>query len=91
MPLSPALEMQRQVDLCKFEVSLGYRASSKTARATQRKPISNKKKKSKISFLKLQYLGPGCKSMLEYLPSMYRAWGPGLGSQHCKTVCVCVV
>ena len=45
MPLSPALEMQRQVDLCKFEVSLVYRASSKTARATQRNPVLIKKER----------------------------------------------
>lgn len=32
MPLSPALEMQRQVDLCKFEASLVYRSSSNIAR-----------------------------------------------------------
>jgi hypothetical protein len=33
-------ELQRQVDLCAFEASLVYKASSRTARATQRNPIS---------------------------------------------------
>jgi hypothetical protein len=45
-PLIPALRMQRQVDLCEFEASLVYRASSKTAWAvTQSNPVSNLKKK----------------------------------------------
>jgi hypothetical protein len=34
---------QRQVDLCEFEASLVYRASSRTARATLRKPVSKMK------------------------------------------------
>ena len=33
--------MQRQADLCEFEASLVYKASSRTARATQRNPVSN--------------------------------------------------
>jgi hypothetical protein len=41
MPLIPALGKQRQVD---FEVSLVYRVSSRTARATQRNPVLKKKK-----------------------------------------------
>jgi hypothetical protein len=32
------------VDLCEFETSLIYRVSSRTARATQRNPVSKKKK-----------------------------------------------
>ena len=40
MPLIPAHGRQRQVDLCEFEASLVYRASSRTARAvTQRNPV----------------------------------------------------
>jgi hypothetical protein len=35
---NPELRRQRQVDLCEFEVSLAYRASSRPARATQRNP-----------------------------------------------------
>jgi hypothetical protein len=30
---------QRQVDLCELKASLIYRASSRTARATQRNPV----------------------------------------------------
>ena len=33
MPLIPALERQKQVDLCESEASMVYRASSRTARA----------------------------------------------------------
>ena len=39
-----ALGRQRQEDLCEFEASLVYRASSKTARATQRNPVSKKQR-----------------------------------------------
>jgi hypothetical protein len=34
-------------DLCEFEASLVYRASSKTVRATQRNPVTKKNEKSK--------------------------------------------
>ena len=46
----PVLGRQRQTYLCKFEVSLVYKASSRTARAvTQRNPVSkNKPKEPKI-------------------------------------------
>ena len=47
MPLNPALERQKQAELCEFKTSLVYRASSGTARATQRNPVSEKKKKRK--------------------------------------------
>ena len=39
MTLILALGRQRQVDLYKFEASLIYRVSSRTARATQRNPV----------------------------------------------------
>ena len=39
-PFIPALRRQKQVDLCEFEASLVYIASSQTARATQRDPAS---------------------------------------------------
>ena len=39
----PAFRRQRQVDLCEFEASLVYRASSRTAKATQ-KPKPNQTK-----------------------------------------------
>jgi hypothetical protein len=43
----PALERQKQVGLWEFETSLIYKACSKTARATQKNPISKKKKATK--------------------------------------------
>jgi hypothetical protein len=47
MPLIPALGRQRQADF-EFEANLVYRVSSRTARATQRKPVlKNQKKKKK--------------------------------------------
>jgi hypothetical protein len=52
-PLTPALRRQRQVDLCGFEASLVYRASSRTARATQRNPLL--KKKERIYFRSSEY------------------------------------
>jgi hypothetical protein len=45
MHLVPALLRQRQVDLYEFEASLVYRVSSRTARATQRNPVSKNKNK----------------------------------------------
>jgi hypothetical protein len=42
-----ALRRQRQVDFCEFKASLVYRVSSRIARATQKNPVSKKKKKSK--------------------------------------------
>jgi hypothetical protein len=38
MPLNPALGRQRQENFCEYEASLGYKARSRIARATQRKP-----------------------------------------------------
>ena len=47
MPLTPALERQRQVDLCEFKLSLVYRVSFRTgSKATQRNPVL--KNQSKI-------------------------------------------
>ena len=40
MPLRPSLGKQRQEDLYKFDASLVYRTSSRSARATQRNPVS---------------------------------------------------
>ena len=37
---NPTLRRQRQAELCEFEASLVYRASSRTARTTQRNPVS---------------------------------------------------
>ena len=44
MPLIPELSGQRQAYLCEFEASLVYRVNSKTARTTQRNPVSKPKK-----------------------------------------------
>ena len=43
-PLISARRRQRQADLCELEVSLVYRVSSRTARATQRNPVSKKER-----------------------------------------------
>ena len=43
----PALGRQRQEDLCKFEATLVFTASSRLARATQRNPVSKKKRKGR--------------------------------------------
>ena len=47
-PLILALGRQRQADLCELTGSLVYKVSSRTARPTQRNPVSkNQKKKQK--------------------------------------------
>jgi hypothetical protein len=47
-PLVPALERQRQGDLCEFKASLVYRLVSRTARAViQRNPVSKNQNKQK--------------------------------------------
>jgi len=52
MPLILALRRQRQVDLYEFEVSLVYKASSRTARATQRSlSQTNKQTNKQITLL----------------------------------------
>jgi hypothetical protein len=47
--LIPALGRQRQAELCEFEVSLVYRARSRTARAPQRNPLFKLKKNAHIT------------------------------------------
>jgi hypothetical protein len=47
MPLIPALWKQRQEDLCEFKTSLVYRVNSRTDRATQRNPVSKRKRERK--------------------------------------------
>jgi hypothetical protein len=39
-PLTPERRRQKQAELCELEASLVYRASSRTARATQRNPVT---------------------------------------------------
>ena len=47
-PLIPALGRQRQADLCEFETTLVYRASTKTgSKAIQINPVSKNKQTSK--------------------------------------------
>jgi hypothetical protein len=43
-PLIPALERQRQADLCEYEASLVCKVSSRTVRTTQRKTKPNQTK-----------------------------------------------
>ena len=43
--MAHALRRQRQVDLYKFEASLVYRVSFRTARAMQRNPVSKTQNK----------------------------------------------
>jgi hypothetical protein len=45
MPLIPALGQQTQSDLCEFEASLVYKASSKTAREVIQRNLSGKQNK----------------------------------------------
>ena len=45
--LNPNTWGQTQADLYEFEASLVYRVSSRTARATQRNPVSKNKNKTK--------------------------------------------
>jgi hypothetical protein len=65
-PLIPALGRQKQAGLFEFEASLVYRGSSRTARATQRKPClkgKEKRKKRRYSYYVLPKLAlnPGGK------------------------------
>jgi hypothetical protein len=46
-PLIPELRRQRQADLYEFEDNLIYKASSWTARTTQRNPVSTRTKQDK--------------------------------------------
>jgi hypothetical protein len=47
MPLIPARRRQKQADLYAFQVSLVYRESSRTARATTQRDFGSKKKKKR--------------------------------------------
>jgi hypothetical protein len=46
-PLIPALGRQRQARISEFKASLVFTVSSRTARATQRNPVSKNKKQTK--------------------------------------------
>ena len=41
-------DRQRQVGLCEFKTSLVYRVSSRTARATQRNPVSKNQNRTNL-------------------------------------------
>ena len=56
MPLIPALRRQRHADLCEFEVNLVYRASSRTANATERTPVSTIQKEVADILFKSKFL-----------------------------------
>jgi hypothetical protein len=58
MALIPALGRQRKADF-EFKASLVYRVIFRTARATQRNPVSKKPKGEKIT---LQYYAPSSAS-----------------------------
>ena len=45
MPFITILRRQRQPGLCEIEISLFYVVSSKPARATEKNPVSKKKRK----------------------------------------------
>ena len=55
-PLIPALGRQRQADLCEFETSLVYRASSMTGSKATEKPCLEKPKKKKECLQKRQQM-----------------------------------
>ena len=79
VPLIPVLGRQRQEDICEFEVSLVYRVSSRTAKATQRNPVSTEKKRYPLPFF------PSIRS--EYCKLKYRKCR--LESLHCRGVRFC--
>ena len=58
MPLVPALRRRRQADLCKFEVSLVYKVSSRPGRAVTQKILFQKKKKEIILFYVYEWVLP---------------------------------
>ena len=45
MPLIPTIRRQRKADILEFQACLVSRVSSRTARATQRKPVLKNKTK----------------------------------------------
>lgn len=47
-PLTSTFGRQRQADLCGFKGSLVYTASSRIARATNRNPVSEKKRTKNV-------------------------------------------
>jgi hypothetical protein len=56
--LIPAFKRQRQPDCYEFEATLGYTTSFRTARATQRNPVSEKNLKKQ----NIKNQAPSCQS-----------------------------
>jgi hypothetical protein len=56
MPSIPALGRQGQADFCTFEISLVYRVSSETTKATRRNPVSKTNKDPKAQKTKNKHL-----------------------------------
>ena len=56
MLLIPALPRQRQVDLCEFKASLGYRASFRTARAVRKKKEEEEEEPKFINIQNLWFI-----------------------------------
>jgi hypothetical protein len=55
MPFILAEVRQRQEDHCEFEANLVCKTSSRTARATQRDPVSINKQKRKVKLFSFVY------------------------------------
>jgi uncharacterized membrane protein len=83
MPLIPALVRQKQA-ISEFKASLVYRVSSRTARATQRNPVSKnqktKKKKKKKTKKQTKQKEPGM-VRVPYNPSIQNTKTETGGSQ----------
>ena len=69
------------MDLCEFETSLVYRACSRTARVTQRHPVSkdNNTRRNDIYWAEVQLGGRGLSSQVLALVISTTTWGRGGG------------
>jgi hypothetical protein len=80
------LKVERQVDLCDLKASLIYRTSSRSAKATQRNPVSEKER---IYFYVSASISAQCASLVLWRPK------EGIGSPGtqvsgvCKPLCGC--
>ena len=74
-PLIPALGRQKQADLCEFKDNLVYRVSARTAKDTQRNPVSKNQKLKKIK--EIEFKIKPCKD--------------GKYTKNLDTACYCVV
>jgi hypothetical protein len=62
MPLILPLRRQKQVALCEFKVSLVYRVSSRTARATEKSCLEKTKQNKTTTNKKTKGMGEGQES-----------------------------